>query len=193
MYNTARPNQWQPARITLSGYPTSHNLQSGDKSMNKQRHGFSYHKLYSVYKNMTQRTSNILHKSFNDYGGRGITVCDEWKSNKKSFFEWAISSGYKEGLTLDRRDNDKGYSPDNCRWVTQTIQTRNTRVIHKHNTSGYRGVGWHKARGMWRAYIKIKGVSKHIGHYKTAIEASEAYNNFIVTNNLEHTINTKRG
>ena len=63
------------------------------------------------------------------YGGRGILVCDEWQ--KFSGFEsWALSAGYHDGLTLDRIDNNVGYTPANCRWVTQKTQCNNKRCNH---------------------------------------------------------------
>jgi hypothetical protein len=66
-------------------------------------------------------------KSYNLYGGRGIDMCDEWKNSSDAFKKWAVSNGYQRGLELDRIDNDRGYSPENCRWVTKTQNLRNTR------------------------------------------------------------------
>jgi hypothetical protein len=62
------------------------------------------------------------------YAGRGITVCEQWKSSFANFRTWALSHGYQPGLSIDRINNDKGYSPRNCRWATRTEQMRNTRV-----------------------------------------------------------------
>lgn len=59
------------------------------------------------------------------YNGRGITVCDEWKNDYKSFAEWSRNNGFREDLTLDRIDNDKGYYPENCRWTDNTTQQNN--------------------------------------------------------------------
>lgn len=86
-------------------------------------------RLYNIYNNMIQRCYNKNSSNYERYGGRGICVCDEWKGKRSNinFFEWAISSGYSDNLTLDRIDNNKGYSPDNCRWVSVKEQGKNKR------------------------------------------------------------------
>jgi hypothetical protein len=76
---------------------------------------------------MIERCHNVNDKRYYDYGGRGIDVCQEWRSSYENFKEWAMQSGYKEGLSIDRENNDKGYSPDNCRWATRKVQANNTR------------------------------------------------------------------
>jgi hypothetical protein len=76
---------------------------------------------------MKQRCFNPNHKNFKDYGGRGINICEEWSKDVQTFYNWSVANGYKEGLTIDRIDNDKGYSPDNCRWVTMKVQRKNQR------------------------------------------------------------------
>ena len=73
-----------------------------------------------------ERCYNKNSKSNNRYGGRGIAVCDEWLHNSEAFKSWAIDNGYQLGLEIDRIDNNKGYSPENCRWVTKTQNARNT-------------------------------------------------------------------
>ena len=93
---------------------------------------FNGGKLTSVYYNMLKRCHDPKNKGYKDYGARGITVCDEWRNDCCIFYKWARDNGYKEGLTIDRIDNNKGYSPDNCRWTTwkvQTVNRRNTRWI----------------------------------------------------------------
>lgn len=91
-------------------------------------HRMKSHKLYPVYHNMiarcyADRPWNAAH--YRCYGGRGIKVCDEWRKSPSSFFRWALESGYREGLYLDRRDNDGDYTPENCRWVSSTESGRN--------------------------------------------------------------------
>lgn len=90
-------------------------------------HGQSGTKLHYVWIEMRQRCSNPEHRRFSLYGARGIKVCNEWQLFEV-FYKWAKSSGYQEGLSLDRIDNDGNYEPNNCRWATQIQQVNNTRV-----------------------------------------------------------------
>lgn len=88
-------------------------------------------KLYAVWSAMKQRCTNSKNKRWERYGGRGISVCAEWKDSYDNFKVWALSNGYREGLTLDRIDNNKGYEPSNCRWATYHEQNLNTsRSVH---------------------------------------------------------------
>ena len=91
------------------------------------KHGGSSKKerLYRIWRGMKQRCNNPNATGFSRYGGRGITVCDEWKNNYSAFREWALSHGYADDLTIDRIDNDKDYFPDNCQWATKAQQVRN--------------------------------------------------------------------
>jgi hypothetical protein len=92
----------------------------------QKKHGMSDTKIYKVWSSMKQRCLNENDKAYKNYGGRGITVCNEWHEFEP-FYEWAVNNGYKEGLTLERVDNDGDYCPKNCTWITKSKQSSNTR------------------------------------------------------------------
>lgn len=100
----------------------------------------NFPKLYQVWASMKHRTTNQNHKQFKDWGGKGISVCNEWKDNFAGFCEWSMKNGYQNCLSIDRINNDGNYEPLNCRWVDKTTQNRNTRKLISRNKSGYRGV-----------------------------------------------------
>ena len=104
-------------------------------SSNKRTHGFSNNNLYSRWLNMKNRCFNKNNLSYKNYGGRGITLCETWM-DFNNFKDWSLSNGFKEGLTIDRIDNDKDYSPDNCRWVDRKVQVGNRRVTLKTTING---------------------------------------------------------
>lgn len=87
-------------------------------------HGMSDTPLFAVWWAMISRCKNPNNKSYKNYGGRGIRVCDEWTDSSK-FFEWAIKNGYAEGLTIERIDVNGGYEPSNCTWIPKEKQARN--------------------------------------------------------------------
>ena len=94
-------------------------------------HGKSNTKLYRVWNSMKQRCLNPKDKFYFCYGGRGINICSEWLDQENgfiNFYNWAIENGYKEGLTIDRIDNDGDYCPENCRWISVSENSRKKRT-----------------------------------------------------------------
>lgn len=102
---------------------------------NLTKHGKYYTPLYAVWRGMNQRCYNEKHIDHKWYSERGIGVCDEWRNNFESFYSWSQENGYKNGLSLDRIDNTKGYSPENCRFVTAKDQANNrtTNIMITHD------------------------------------------------------------
>ena len=119
---------------------------------NHKTHGYSadYPKLYNLWATMKSRCENPNRKKYQSYGARGICVCDEWH-DAKNFCEWALANGYKDGLQLDRINNDGNYEPSNCRWVTPKENSRNRR-----NTQ----------------YLTINGETKSVAEWCESIDVS---------------------
>jgi hypothetical protein len=92
------------------------------------KHGLSKHPLRSIWSNMKARCHNNKNNCYNNYGGRGIHVCSDWLNNSKCFIEWALSNGWRFGLEIDRKNNNDGYSPDNCHFVSHIENSYNRRV-----------------------------------------------------------------
>ena len=116
-------------------------------------------------------------------------MCEEWL-DPKTFLEWCdLTHPNQEGYTLDGIDNDKGYSPENCRWADKTTQVLNRRIM-KNNKSGVVGVRYHSRDGVWTAYISVNNTRKHIGQFDSKEEAVQARDNYIIQNNLPHKLST---
>lgn len=114
-----------------------------EKKETCKTHGMRWSRLYNIWTQMHQRCTNPNLEHFDRYGGRGITVCDEW-SKFEAFKEWSMSNGYKDDLSIDRIDVNGNYEPINCRWSTETEQQRNKRT---------------------NRFIKINGESKTVAEW----------------------------
>lgn len=107
-------------------------------------------KLYKTWDSMKSRCYNPHDKSYLRYGGRGIKICDEWKTNYILFRTWALENGYSKELTIDRIDVNGNYEPDNCRWVDLTVQANNKRnnVFITYNNETHTLAEWARITGI---------------------------------------------
>jgi hypothetical protein len=105
---------------------------------------------------------------------KGVKLHKDWEVFE-NFKKWAIESGYRDDLEIDRIDTRKGYSPANCRWSTRSQQMQNTLNLHRESTSRYRGVSWCENARKWRAQIQYKGEHYHLGVFTKEKDAALAY------------------
>lgn len=119
-------------------------------------HGLSRTRLYNIYTHMIDRCYRKTDKRYNDYGGRGITVCEEWLSDFLNFYNWSINNGYEQSLSIDRINNNGNYEPTNCRWVTNKEQCRNysRNVSLTYNNETHCLIEWSEILGI--SYHTIK-------------------------------------
>lgn len=157
---------------------SGHIKSCGDRSRHAIKHGGYKDRLFKVYTAIKQRCCNPNYFQYKDYGGRGITICNEWLNDYGAFQEWAYKNGYTQEIlpnglnkwTIDRINNNKGYSPDNCRWITTQEQQFNkrdnvvltfngetmtaTEWAHKLNLSPY--IIWARLKSGWSVEETLK-------------------------------------
>ena len=123
---------------------------------NRISHGEAHTRLHNIWKGMKRRCTNANEKSYYLYGGRGISVCEEWLSYE-AFRDWAIENGYNDSLSIDRINVNGDYEPNNCRWVDIKIQANNKRSNHilEYNNQSHTMAEWARITGI--SYAKIKG------------------------------------
>lgn len=119
----------------------------------RERHGDTGTRLYEIYQNMKARCYYEHSPHYDNYGGRGITVCKDWLNSYNKFKKWALEHGYEETLTLDRINTNGNYEPSNCRWATRKQQSRNLRNNH---LVSYNGI--YKPLSEW---CEILGINKN--------------------------------
>lgn len=170
------------------------------KRIRKYDGGARNHEAYGVYRGMKERCSNPSYKKYSDYGGRGIKVCQEWLDDVGLFLRWAEENGYEKGLEIDRIDNNNGYSPDNCRFVTRHKNVCNQRLLRKDNKSGYRGVTvreFKRSDGSCRVEISaavrfktgIKTKKVRIGVFNSTVEAAIERDIYTIKNKFDLPLN----
>ena len=165
--------------------------------VNNKWHGFAGTRIYKIYRGMISRCYEKGNTSYPRYGGRGITVCDEWRKDVRNFVKWVEGQGVTEDMigvradqvSLDRINNNKNYSPENCKFSSQKVQTRNTRLIFANNTSSLRGVTLSKETGRYNTRITINDKNVDLGYSNNRLEAAKLYNDYVIKNKLEHTLN----
>jgi len=141
------------------------------------------HRYWYTYKAMKERCNFPNQKDYHNYGGRGIKVCKRW-SVRSGFWNFIQDMGERpDGFTLDRIDNNLGYSPKNCRWASLTQQRHNTR-IYRTNKSGVRGVSFNKVTQKWFANIEVDGQRHNLGfheHFEDAVSARKEAESRLLT------------
>ena len=141
-YNNSRGGWNLKCKCGNVGFAKSYQLTSGESTRctkcrntvvgeKNSTHRLTGTKLYGVWNGMKQRCNNPNAEKYYIYGARGIRVCDEWANDFQAFYEWAVSAGYHEGLSIDRIDVNGNYEPNNCRWTGLKAQANNTRKNHK--------------------------------------------------------------
>ena len=149
------------------------------------KHGEYKTRLYRIWYGMNRRCSQPYATGYADYGGRGIKFDPVW-SDFLVFKDWALSNGYAPHLTLERKDVNGNYEPNNCTWADQTTQSANSRK-RKNAKHTYKGVD-QLPNGSWRATLQSQNKRLHLGSFPDEASALAFRNNYIVSNNLPHII-----
>ena len=165
-----------PNKVFSLGYCVKHYKRlkrNGDPlKLVNDKHGMSYSREYSSWHMMKERCLNKNLKQYKNYGGRGITICDEWISSFSAFYR--DMGNRPKDTSIDRVDNNGNYCKENCKWSNSVEQNNNQR-IRSTNKSGYVGVSWYKQSKKWRASITVNGKVKNLGHFNDKEKAREAY------------------
>ena len=149
-----------------------------EEKPNHTTHGLSNKRLYSIWKGIKDRCNNPNNSSYDDYGGRGISVCADWNDCFMSFYQWSIEHGYTDGLSINRIDNNGSYCPDNCEWADSITQANNTRRNHYVTYNGKTQSISHWEREYDIPYNRLKDRLKNGWDIQRALTTSKQHNQF---------------
>ena len=145
-------------------------------------------KLVYVFCSMRKRCYNSKEQSYPHYGGRGITICQQWLDYPKDFIAWALANGWDWGLEIDRKNNDGNYEPDNCQFVTHQVnQTK--QGLRKTNKTGYIGVTYSSTRNKYRVSVTNCDKRVNLGYHTSAKHAAKLRDRYITQHGLTNTLN----
>ncbi len=150
-----------------------------------KKHGLTKTNQYNIWATLIQRTHNPNNKNYNEYKHRKPP--EKWNTFEGFWDDMGV--GYKDGLQIDRKNNNLPYGKKNCRWVSKNIQAQNTKLIRRNNTSGYRGVS--KSGKKWQVDISANKIKYYLGMFDYPWTAAYIYDSFILANNLNHPMNFK--
>lgn len=121
-----------------------------------KKHGLSNHRLFRIQRHIIDRCYNPNNDSYHNYGAKGITMCDEWRTSVVPFYDWAMKNGYADNLTIERIDNTGNYEPNNCRWATRKEQgnNRSTNKLIEYNGKSLTMKQWSELTGIHYETIK---------------------------------------
>lgn len=141
-------------------------------SRKNEKHGMSNTRLYKIWRVMRQRCNNPNDQAFKNYGAKGIKVCRSWNNSFKSFMEWAYDNGYREHLTIDRIDPNKGYTPDNCRWITRAENARRAQLGRRKTSLFIEFNGDEKHLEEWAQELGLNPITlyKRLYEYNWSVE-----------------------
>jgi hypothetical protein len=171
---------------------TSSKCGSCSSRLSSITHGCTNTPGYKRWEGMISRCYNIANESYHRYGARGITVCDEWRTTPVEYLKYIsnLPNAFIHKWSLDRIDNNKGYTPDNIRWAAPITQAENG-TNGTHGKSKYKGVTWNKSANKWMVRLMVNGVRTLIGYYSDELEAANAYDAYIISIGMPNKITNK--
>lgn len=148
-------------------------------------HGGKGTRLYSIYCNMKTRCYNVNSEDYKYYGGKGVTIHEEWLNDFNVFSTWAKENGYLDTLTIDRKNTDLPYTPSNCRWVDMYTQNRNKPNLVSSNKTGFTGITTGITPNTWKASVWHNKKLVHLGTFSSKEDAVNTRNLYIQNNKVE--------